>query len=116
MGIDFLSAKNAENAFNSIQIDFILCTITVDIKMVQGKRKEVLPMMKNTKKLHATPLSATQETGMMCTISRESLFMFTKHAWIGDPCASCHITNDDTGMYDITTINKSVQGSKEEGN
>ena len=34
-----------------------------------------------------------------------------KNTWIGDSGASCHITNDDTGLYDITNINESIQGS-----
>ena len=30
---------------------------------------------------------------------------FTKNTWIRDLGASCHITNNDTGFYDITDIN-----------
>ena len=26
-------------------------------------------------------------------------------------CASCHITNDDNGMYDVIDIDESIQGS-----
>ena len=36
--------------------------------------------------------------------------MFLKCTWIGDLRTSCHIANDNTRMYDITDINKSVQG------
>ena len=47
---------------------------------------------------------------MMCTIDGNKFF-FTKNTWIGDLAASCHITNDDNGMYDIINIDKSIQGS-----
>ena len=38
-------------------------------------------------------------------------FLFKKNTWIRDSGTSCHITNNDTGLYDIININKSVQGS-----
>ena len=34
-----------------------------------------------------------------------------KNTSIGDSGASCHITNDDNGMYDIIDINEPIQGS-----
>ena len=34
-----------------------------------------------------------------------------KNAWIDKSVASCHITDNDTGLYDVTKINKSVHGS-----
>ena len=33
-----------------------------------------------------------------------------KNTWIGDLGASCHITNDDSGLYAITIIDESFQG------
>ena len=51
------------------------------------------------------------EAGMMCTIDGNTFFSFMKNTWIGDLGASCHITNNDDGMYDIININKSIQGS-----
>ena len=38
-------------------------------------------------------------------------FLFTKNTWIGDLGASCHITNNNTGLYDVTNIDESIQGS-----
>ena len=49
--------------------------------------------------------------GMMCTIDGDTFFLFTKNTWIGDSGVSCHITDDDTGLYDITYIDESIQGS-----
>ena len=51
------------------------------------------------------------KAGMMCTIDGDTFFSFTKNTWIRDSGASCHITNDNTGLYDITDIDKSIQGS-----
>ena len=48
---------------------------------------------------------------MMCTINGNMFFSFTKNTWIGDSGASCHITNNDNGMYDIIDIHKLIQGS-----
>ena len=38
-------------------------------------------------------------------------FLFTKNTWIGDSGASCHITNNNSGLYDITKIDEFIQGS-----
>ena len=48
---------------------------------------------------------------MMCTIDDDTFFSFTKNTWIGDSGVSCHITNNNTGLYDITNIDESIQGS-----
>ena len=48
---------------------------------------------------------------MMCTIDCETFFLFTKNTWIRDSGASCHITNDDIGLYDIMDIDESNQES-----
>ena len=53
----------------------------------------------------------SSEAGMMCTINGDTFYSFTINTWIGDSCASCHIINDDSGMYDITDIDESTQGS-----
>ena len=39
------------------------------------------------------------------------IFLFTKNTWIRDSGASCHITNNDTGLYDVTNVDESIQGS-----
>ena len=33
------------------------------------------------------------------------------NTWIKDLGASCHITNDEIGMYDVIDIDKLIQGS-----
>ena len=48
---------------------------------------------------------------MMCTINGDIFFLLTMNTWIEDSGASCHITNDDTGLYDVTNINESIQVS-----
>ena len=47
---------------------------------------------------------------MMCTVDGDT-FLFTMNTWIRDSAASCPITNDDTGLYDVANINESIQGS-----
>ena len=47
----------------------------------------------------------------VCTIDGETFFVFTENTWIGGTGASSHITNDDDGMFDEETINKTVHGS-----
>ena len=44
------------------------------------------------------------EAGMLCTIDEETFHLFTKNTWIGDSGASCYITNNETGLYNITVI------------
>ena len=48
---------------------------------------------------------------MLCTIDSTSFHLFTKNTLIGDSSASCHITNDENGMYDVIEIDESIQGS-----
>ena len=53
-----------------------------------------------------------REAGMFCTIDGETFFYsFKKNTWIGNSDALCHISNDNTCHYDVTNINKLVQGS-----
>ena len=51
------------------------------------------------------------QAGMMCTIDGDTFYSFTKHTWIGDLGASCHITNNNTGMIGVTDIDELIQGS-----
>ena len=48
---------------------------------------------------------------MMCTIDGTSFHSFTKNTWISNSGASCHITNNKKGMFDVIEINESIQGS-----
>ena len=50
---------------------------------------------------------------MMCTINGNSLCTFTKNTWIGDTGTSCHITHNDTGMFEIEQIDESVIKGKD---
>ena len=38
-------------------------------------------------------------------------FLFMKNMWIVDSSVSCHIMDDDTGLFNFMSINKSIQGS-----
>ena len=38
---------------------------------------------------------------MISNIDGDSIFTWTKNTLIGDSGTSCHITLDDTGMYEI---------------
>ena len=51
------------------------------------------------------------KAGMMCTIDGNTFFLFMKNTWIGDSGASCHITNDNKGMYEVIDMDESIQGS-----
>ena len=48
---------------------------------------------------------------MLYTIGREMFHSFINNMWIGNLGALCHKTNDDTGLNDITKINKLAQES-----
>ena len=45
---------------------------------------------------------------MMFTIDSESFFLLIKNMWIEDSGLSCHITNNDTDLYDVSDANKLV--------
>ena len=67
---------------------------------------------KEKKKVRFTEdVKQPSEAGMMCTIAGDTFFSFTKNTWIGNSGASCHITNDDKGMYDAIDIDELIQGS-----
>ena len=66
---------------------------------------------KNKKVRFVEDVKQPSKAGMMCTIDGDTFFSFTKNTWIRDLGASCHITNNDTGLYDVTDINNSIQGS-----
>ena len=51
------------------------------------------------------------EAGMMCTIDGTSFHTFTKNTWIGDSSSSCHITNNEKGIFEVIKIDESIQGS-----
>ena len=51
------------------------------------------------------------EASMLCTINGDTIFLFTKNTLIRDSGALCHIMNNHTSLFDITDINKWIQGS-----
>ena len=51
------------------------------------------------------------EAGMMCNTHGETFYSFTKNTWIDNSCTSCHITNNDSGLFDVTKISESIQRS-----
>ena len=91
--------------------DLVLCTITENEESMQKKKKVSFASdVKFNKNKHSALLSKS-ETCMMCTIDGKSFFMFTKHIWIRDSGDSCHTIKNDKGMYAITNIDESIQGS-----
>lgn len=51
-----------------------------------------------------------KEKALVCTINGRTYPSFTKNTWIGDSGASCHITNNDSKMYDVKNIDETVSG------
>ena len=49
--------------------------------------------------------------GMLCIINGKTFHSFTKNTLSGNLGASCHITNNDTGLHYNTNIKESVQRS-----
>ena len=94
--------QKAEEAIDGDEDDLLLCLFMMSESKKEIKKKTVR-FVEDVKQ----PL----EAGMMCTIDGDTFFSFTKNTWIGDSGASCHITNNNTGLYDITDIDKSIQGS-----
>ena len=48
---------------------------------------------------------------VMCSINGDTFCLFTKNMWIRDSSASCHIMSNDTDLFDVINIDKSIQGS-----
>ena len=40
------------------------------------------------------------EAGIMCAINGNTFRLLTKNMWIGGSVVSCHITNNDTGLFE----------------
>ena len=78
------------------------------IKEPEIKEKETKEKVRFASDVH---VGKPVEESMMCIIDGETFFFLEKRRWIGDWGASCHITNNDTGLYNVTDINESVQGS-----
>ena len=62
------------------------------------------------KKVWFTDVKQPSEAGMMCTVDKDTFFLFMKNMWIGDSGALCPITNDRTFLLDIIDIDESIQG------
>ena len=72
-------------------------------KEEKRKKRKKVQFRKNVKML--------MEAGMLCNINGDTFNSLTKNIWIGDSGASCHITNDNASLFDVTDIYKSIQGS-----
>ena len=69
-------------------------------------------IIKKRKKVQFTEnFKKPMKAGMLHTVDGEIFYLFTKNMWIGDSGTLCHITNNDTGLYNVTKINKSIEGS-----
>ena len=93
--------EKAEKNIDGDEHDMVLCLLTMENKKEYANKK--IWFIDGVKQ----PL----EAGMMCTIDSDTFYSFMKNTLIGDSGASCHITNDDTGMYNASNINESIQGS-----
>ena len=51
------------------------------------------------------------EAVMLCTIDGDIFYLFTKNTWHGDSKVSCHITYNDTHLFNDIDIDKSIQES-----
>ena len=89
---------------------YILCTIMDETlaSKKETKRKISIASDLKFKILHAD-LLPTIEAGLICTIDGEMFFSFTKNMFIGDLDTSCHITDNDSGLYDVFDISELVQ-------
>ena len=82
--------------------NLVLCTIIEEPEIKQKSKKLRLASDAVFKK--------PTEASMMCMVDKEMFFLFMKNTQIRNSSASCHITNNDTGLFDVTFINKVVQG------
>ena len=53
----------------------------------------------------------SMEAGMLYIINGDTFYLFMMNTWIRDSEVSCHITNNDAGLFDIIDINKLIKGS-----
>ena len=81
---------------------FVLCLLMSESKTKENEKKKVW---------FAEDVKQLSEAGMICTINGNTFFSFTKNTQNRDSGTSCHITNNNTGLYDIINIDKSIQGS-----
>ena len=79
----------------------MLCSLMMDSKKENAKKKVWF----------VDDVKQPSKAGMMCSINGNMLYSFTKNTWIGDSGASCHITDNDTSMYDIIYIDELIHGS-----
>ena len=93
--------EKAEKAIDGDEDEVVLCLLMMACRRVSVKKKVWF----------AEDVKQPSKAGMMCTINVDSFYSFTKNTWNGDSGASCHITNNDTNMFDVTDINESIQGS-----
>ena len=93
--------ERAEKAIGRDEAELVLCSLTSESKTKENENKKV----------QFTEDVKQPSAGMMCTINGNKFFLFTKNTRIRDLGTSCHITNDDTGLYNIININESIQGS-----
>ena len=102
------SYKKFEKAEKAIDGDgdgdeLVLCYLTRDRRKEKNIEEKKVWFAENDKQ--------PSEAGMMCTIDGNTFHLFNKNTWIGNSCASCHMTNNESGMYDVIKIDKSIQGS-----
>ena len=51
------------------------------------------------------------EAAMISYIDGETFALFMENMWISDSGTFCHITNNNTSLFQVTKISKSIQSS-----
>ena len=91
--------------------DLVLCTVSETVHIATKQSKKSVRFLDSIKEHDFEILLSICETGMMWTIDGELFFIITKNMWIEDLSASCHITNNDTGVYNNIDIDEPFQVS-----
>ena len=59
----------------------------------------------------AHPSEVKSKISSHATVNGDQYARFCKHTWIADTGTSCHVTNDDSDMYDVTEISELIGGA-----
>ena len=85
--------EKAEKAIDGDEHDLVLCLLSTENKKEDVKKQ------------------VWSEADMLCMIDGDTIFSFMKNTSIGDFGASCHITNNNTCMFNVININEWIQCS-----
>eukprot|EP00984_Skeletonema_dohrnii_P022875 scaffold11976_cov67-Skeletonema_dohrnii-CCMP3373.AAC.1 len=101
------------------ELGFIATTKKKVTFNLEGSSSKKAAPLRNNKKKQKQKIKSSKskiesilkgEKGLRCTIDGQVYPSFTKKTWFGDTGASCHITNDDSGMYEVESIDEPIAG------